>query len=74
MVLEESEQPGPSIVPSVHHAPRVLVEAVLQNQEKMTKSINDLKEKLTNMTNVLIQINESLKQIASCANKMANKP
>ena len=74
MVLEESEQPGPSIVPSVHRAPRVLVEAVLQNQEETTKSINDLKEQLTNMTNVLIQINESLKQIASCANKMANKP
>ncbi|KAK0134732.1 hypothetical protein N1851_029621 [Merluccius polli] len=53
LVLEESEEPGSSIVPSVHRAPRVLVEAVLQNQEETPKSINDLKEQLTNMTNVL---------------------
>ncbi|CAL8302538.1 unnamed protein product [Arctogadus glacialis] len=26
LLLEESEEPGPSIVPSVHRAPRVLVE------------------------------------------------
>lgn len=53
---------------------RVLSEAVLRNQEETTKSINDLKDQLSNITNVLIQINESLKQIASCANTIANKP
>jgi hypothetical protein len=38
----------------------VLTEAVLQNQEEAAKSNNDLKEQMTNMTNVLIQINEAL--------------
>lgn len=71
---EELEEPGPSIAPSMRRAPRVLSEAVLQNQEETTKSINDLKDQLSNITNVLIQINESLKQIASCANAIANKP
>lgn len=71
---EELEEPGPSIAPSMRSAPRVLSEAVLQNQEETTKSINDLKDQLSNITNVLIQINESLKQIASCANTIANKP
>lgn len=68
---EELEEPGPSIAPSMRRAPS---EVVLQNQEETTKSINDLKDQLSNITNVLIQINESLKQIASCANTIANKP
>ncbi|CAM4608181.1 unnamed protein product [Leuciscus chuanchicus] len=74
VVPEELEEPGPSIAPSMRRAPRVLSEAVLQNQEETTKTINDLKDQLSNITNVLIQINKSLKQIASCANTIANKP
>lgn len=81
MVTEELEEPvepvevveaGPSVAPSVRRPPRVLTDAVLQNQEDTTKAINEIKEQLSNITSVLLQINESLKQIASCANKMTN--
>nr|XP_055063042.1 nuclear apoptosis-inducing factor 1-like [Misgurnus anguillicaudatus] len=80
MVTEELDEPvevveaGPSVAPSVRRPPRVLTDAVLQNQEDTTKAINDIKEQLSNITSVLLQINESLKQIASCANKMTNNP
>ncbi len=74
IVSEELEEPGSLRSFSVRHAPGVLSEAVLQNQEETTKAINDLNDQLINITNVLIQINESLKQISSCANTIANKP
>lgn len=72
--LEEQEQPGPSTTHSVRPGgARVLTEAVLQNQQDTTKSINEIKEQLTNISNTLLQINESLKQIAACASQMLNK-
>lgn len=70
----DQEQPGPSKAHSVRPAgARVLTEAVLQNQEDMTKSINQIKDQLTNISNTLSQINDSLKQIAACAQQMCNK-
>lgn len=71
--LEEQEQPGPSRTFSVRQGPRVLTEAVLQNQRDTTRSINDIKDQLGNIAQTLLQINESLKQIASCATQMLNK-
>ncbi len=72
--LEEQEQPGPSKTHSVRPGgARVLTEAVLQNQQDTTKSINEIKDQLTNITNTLLQINESQKQIAACASQMLNK-
>ncbi|KAL7397176.1 hypothetical protein ABVT39_018001 [Epinephelus coioides] len=58
--LEEQEQPGPSKTHSVRPGgARVLTEAVLQNQQHTTNSINEIKDQLTNITNTLLQINKT---------------
>ncbi|KAK0141104.1 Myb-related transcription factor, partner of profilin [Merluccius polli] len=59
--LEEQEQPGPSKIHLVRPGrARVLTEAVLQNQQDTTNSINEIKDQLTNIANTLLQINDAL--------------
>ncbi len=58
----------------MHWEPRVLTDTVIQNQEDTTKAITEIKDQLTSISSVLMEINESLKQIASCVTQMVNKP
>lgn len=53
--------------------PSLLTSAVLQNQEDTAKAIHQINAQLTKISMTLMQINESLKQIAAGAPQMVNK-
>lgn len=55
------------VVTAMYQEQRVLTSAVLQNQEDTTKAIHQVHAQLPNTSTTLMQINESLNQIATCA-------